>query len=141
LFTFGKSARYTRKYTLRDACRHWRRSFRWQNHFHYFALRPRLLTADRVGVNVHRDVAIGVAHQRLHCLHILIILGEKRRKCVTEYVPTDVLGDLGPFRCRSDVIPLDSFRPNWLTPSYVRWRRSSPGLRRKAFRNAIAKDQ
>src|SRR5713226_9059010 len=34
---------------------------------------------------------------------------------VTEYVPTDVLGDLCLFRCRSDVVPLDSFRPKWLT--------------------------
>src|SRR5271169_7208572 len=42
---------------------------------------------------------VGVAHQRLHRFHILIILGKKRRKCVTEYVPTDVLGDLCPFPC------------------------------------------
>src|SRR5207249_977712 len=85
------------------------------DHFHHFALRPPLLTADRVGVDVHGDVAVGVAHQRLHRLHILIILSKKRGKCVTEYVPTDVLGDLCSFRRRSDVVPLDSFGPKWLT--------------------------
>src|SRR6266849_5992258 len=112
---FGKSARYTRKYTLSDACRRRRCFFRWQNHFHHFALRPPLFTVDRVGIDVHVDVAVGVSHQRLHSLHILIIFGKKRRKCVTEHVPTDVLGDLCPFRCRSDVVPLDSFWPKWLT--------------------------
>ncbi len=40
--------------------------FRWQNHFYHFALRPPLLTADRVGVDVHGDVAVGVTHQKLH---------------------------------------------------------------------------
>src|SRR5439155_26173661 len=29
-------------------------------------------------------------------------------------MPTDVLGDLGPLCRRSDVIPLDGFRPKWL---------------------------
>src|SRR6267378_7726405 len=113
--TFERMAWYTRRCTLSDTfCGH--RVFSLgQNHFHHFALRPTLLTADRVGVDVHGDVAVGVAHQRLHRFHILIILGKKRRKCVTEYVPTDVLGDLCPFRCRSDVVPLDSFRPKWLT--------------------------
>jgi hypothetical protein len=33
---------------------------------------------------------------------------------VTEYLPTDALRDLWSFR-RSDVVPLDSFRPKWLT--------------------------
>ena len=105
---------YTKRCTLSDTfCGPHLVPFR-QNHLHHFRLRPPLLTADRVGVVVHGDVAVGVAHQRLHRFHILIILGKKRRKCVTEYVPTDVLGDLCSFRCRSDVVPLDSFRPKWL---------------------------
>ena len=65
----------TRKYTLSDACRRLRCFFRWQNHFHYFALRPPLLAADSVGIDVHG--AVGVAHQRLHRLHILVVLSEK----------------------------------------------------------------
>ncbi len=59
--------------------------FRWQNHFHHFTLRPPLCTADRVGVDVHGDVAVGVAHQRLHRLHILIVLSKKCRKGVSTY--------------------------------------------------------
>jgi hypothetical protein len=106
---------YTKRCTLSDSfCRHSLISFR-QNHFHHFRLRPPFLATDGMRVDVHGDVAVGMAHQRLHRLHILIILGKRRRKCVTKYVPTDVLGDLCSFRCWSDVVPLDSFRPKWLT--------------------------
>jgi hypothetical protein len=47
------------------------------NHFHHFALRLPLLAADSVGVDMHGDVAVGVARQRLHGLHILVVLSEK----------------------------------------------------------------
>lgn len=33
---------------------------------------------------------------------------------VPEHVPSDVLCDIGAFRRRSDVIPLDGFGPKWL---------------------------
>jgi hypothetical protein len=52
-----------------------------QNHFHNFPLRPPLFAADRVGVDVHGDVAVGVAHQGLYGLaeaktSSLVIYGE-----------------------------------------------------------------
>jgi hypothetical protein len=53
--------------------------FRGQNHFRHFALRPTLFAPHRVGVDIHGDVAVGVAHQRLHSLHILIILSMLQR--------------------------------------------------------------
>jgi hypothetical protein len=80
---FERMAWYTKRCTLSDTFRgHHLVPFR-QNHLHHFRLRPPLLTADRVGVDVHGDIAVGVAHQRLHRFHILIILGKKRRKCVS----------------------------------------------------------
>ena len=39
-------------------------------------------------------VTLLLAHQRLHRLNIFVILSEKRRKRVAEYVPTDVLCNL-----------------------------------------------
>jgi len=47
------------------------------NHFHHFALRLSLRTADSVGVDIHGAAAVNVAHQRLLGLHILAILSEK----------------------------------------------------------------
>jgi hypothetical protein len=46
-------------------------------HSHRFALRLALLAAESVGVDIHGDVAVGVAHQRLHSRHILVVLSEK----------------------------------------------------------------
>jgi len=42
-----------------------------QNHFHHFALRPPLLAADSVGVDVHAEVAVGVALQREEPISLL----------------------------------------------------------------------
>jgi hypothetical protein len=51
-----------------------------------------------MGVDVHSDVAVGVAHQRLHGLHILIIFGKK-----LEREATGVTGE-GSSDCRRRVL-------------------------------------
>ena len=64
--TFGRMAWYTRRCTLSDTfCGH-RIFSQGQNHLHNFLLRAPLLATDSVRVDVHGDVAVGVAQEGLH---------------------------------------------------------------------------
>jgi hypothetical protein len=58
---------------------------------------PALLAAYGMRVDAHSYIAVGVAHQRLHSLYVLVVLGQQGRECVAEDIPVDVFATLDVF--------------------------------------------